>query len=144
MSGVGRGLILLGLTVAVVIGASVPASATYADAVAVKTTISTTTVTAPTNVVGKLTCGSTATMSATWTQSTTARVSGYVVSVYFSDGPVQTVQLASTTTSWSSTIHPPVLRHRLLHPVHGDRPDRLRLVQGIAPHGHLPVLTAGS
>ena len=106
MNGIRRGLILLGLTVAVVLGASVPASATYAAAVAVKTTISTTTVAAPTNVVGKLTCGTTATMSATWTKSTTARVSGYVVSVYFSDGLVQTVQLAGTATSWSSTIHP--------------------------------------
>ena len=47
MTGIRRGLILLGLTVAVVIGASVPASATFAEAVAVKTTISTTTVAAP-------------------------------------------------------------------------------------------------
>ncbi len=62
MTGIRRGLILLGLTVAVIIGASLPASATFADAVAVKTTISTTTVAAPTNVVGKLTCGRPATM----------------------------------------------------------------------------------
>jgi hypothetical protein len=106
MTGIRRGLVLLGLTVAVVIGASIPASATYADAVAVKTTISTTTVAAPTNVVGKLTCGRPATMSATWTQSTTARVSGYRVSVYFSDGFVQTVELGPTATSWSATIDP--------------------------------------
>jgi hypothetical protein len=106
MTGIRRALVLLGLTVAVVIGASIPASATYADAVAVKTTISTTTVAAPTNVVGKLTCGRPATMSATWTQSTTARVSGYRVSVYFSDGFVQTVELGPTATSWSATIDP--------------------------------------
>ena len=106
MTGIRRALVLLGLTVAVVIGASIPASATYADAVAVKTTISTTTVAAPTNVVGKLTCGRPATMSATWTQSTTARVSGYRVSVYFSDGFVQTVELGPTATSWSITIDP--------------------------------------
>jgi len=106
MNGIRRGLILLGLTVAVVIGASVPASATFSEAVAVKTTISTTTVTPPGNLVGKLTCGRPATMSATWSQSSTARVSGYLVSVYFSDGFVQTVQLGPTATSWSSTIDP--------------------------------------
>jgi hypothetical protein len=106
MTGIRRGLILLGLTVAVVIGASVPASATFAEAVAVKTTISTTTVASPGNLVGKLTCGRPATMSATWSLSSTTRVSGYLVSVYFSDGFVQTVQLGPTATSWSSTIDP--------------------------------------
>jgi hypothetical protein len=106
MTGIRRGLFLLGLTVAVVIGASVPASATYSEAVAVKTTISTTTVAAPGNLVGKLTCGRPATMSATWSLSTTARVSGYLVSVHFSDGFVQTVQLGATATSWSATIDP--------------------------------------
>jgi len=106
MTGIRRGLILLGLTVAVVIGASLPASATFSEAVAVKTTISTATVAAPTNVVGKLTCGRPATMSATWTQSTSTRVSGYRVSVYFSDGFVQTVELGATATSWSTTIDP--------------------------------------
>jgi hypothetical protein len=106
MTSIRRGLILLALTVAVVIGASIPASATYSESVAIKTTISTTTVAAPTNVVGKLTCGRPATMSATWTQSTTARVSGYRVSVYFSDGFVQTVELGPTATSWSATIDP--------------------------------------
>jgi len=104
MTGIRRGLILLGLTVAVVIGASVPASATFAEAVAVKTTISTTTVASPGNLVGKLTCGRPATMSATWSLSSTTRVSGYLVSVYFSDGFVQTVQLGPTATSWSAPI----------------------------------------
>ena len=106
MNGIRRGLILLGLTVAVIVGAGVPASATYSEAVAVKTTISTTTVAAPGNLVGKLTCGRPATMSATWSLSTTARVSGYLVSVHFSDGFVQTVPLGPTATSWSATIDP--------------------------------------
>ena len=106
MNGIRRGLVLLGLTVAVVIGVSIPASATYSEAVTVKTTISTTTVAAPGNFVGKLTCGRLATMSATWSLSTTARVSGYLVSVHFSDGFVQTVQLGATATSWSATIDP--------------------------------------
>jgi hypothetical protein len=106
MNGIRRVLTLLGLTVAVIVGASIPASATYADSVAIRPTISTATVAAPGNVVGKLVCGRPATMSATWTASTSTRVSGYLVSVYFSDGFVQTVQLGPTATSWSATIDP--------------------------------------
>jgi hypothetical protein len=106
MNRIRRGLILLGLTVAVIVGASIPASAGFGDSVVVKTTIATTTVAAPGNLVGKLTCGRPATMSATWSASGTARVSGYLVSVYFSDGFVQTVQLGPTATSWSATIDP--------------------------------------
>jgi hypothetical protein len=106
MNRIRRALILLGLTVAVIVGASIPASAGYGDSVVVKTTIATTTVAAPGNLVGKLTCGRPATMLATWSASGTARVSGYLVSVYFSDGFVQTVQLGPTATSWSATIDP--------------------------------------
>ena len=106
MNRIRRGLILLGLTVAVIVGASIPASAGFGDTVVVRTTIATATVAAPGNLVGKLTCGRPATMSATWSQSGTARVSGYLVSVYFSDGFVQTVQLGPTATSWSTTIDP--------------------------------------
>ena len=106
MNGIRRGLLLLGLTVAVIVGASVPASANYSDAVVVRTTVNSTSVAAPGNIVGKLTCGRPATMSATWSLSGTARVSGYLVSVYFSDGFVQTVQLGPAATSWSATIDP--------------------------------------
>jgi hypothetical protein len=70
----------------------------------VSTTINTVVVAAPTNVVGRLACAATSTMSLNWTASTSTRVSGYLVTVYFSDGFVQTVQLASTATSWSKTI----------------------------------------
>jgi hypothetical protein len=105
MNGIRRGLVLLGLTLAVIIGASLPASATFAESIAINTTVATTTVAAPANFVGKLTCGHpNATMSATWTASTTPRVSGYLISVYFSDGYVQTVQLGPTATSWSKAI----------------------------------------
>jgi hypothetical protein len=106
MNGIRRGLTLLGLTVAVVVGASVPASATYTETVAIPTTVGTTTVAAPGDFAGALTCGRAATMSATWSLSTTAQVSGYVLSVHFSDGFVQTVQLGPTATSWSATIDP--------------------------------------
>ena len=105
MNRIRRGLILLGLTVAVIAGASVPAFATFKDSVAVTTTIASTSVAAPANVVGKLTCGHpNATMGATWTASGSRGVSGYMVSVYFSDGYVQTLQLAPTATSWSYPI----------------------------------------
>ena len=106
MNGIRRGLILAGLTVAVILGASIPASATFADSVAIRSTISTATVAAPGNVVGKLTCGRPATMAATWTLSSAPQVTGYLVSVYFSDGFVQTVQMGPTATSWSATIDP--------------------------------------
>jgi hypothetical protein len=106
MNSIRRGLLLLGLTAAVIVGVSIPASATYSDSVTLRTTISTGTVTAPGNVVGKLTCGRPATMAATWTLSTAPRVTGYLVSVYFSDGFVQTVQMGPTATSWSATIDP--------------------------------------
>jgi hypothetical protein len=106
MNSLRRGLVLLGLTVAVVVAAGVPASATFSEAVTVRTTVETPGVAAPGNLVGKLTCGRSATMSATWSPSSSPRVSGYVVSVYFSDGFVQTVQLGATATSWTSTIHP--------------------------------------
>jgi hypothetical protein len=104
MNAIRRALVVIGLLVIVVVGASLPASATFKDSVTATTAINTMNVLAPTNVVGKLTCAATSTMAATWTKSTTARISGYVVSVYFSDGFIQTVQLPATATSWSATI----------------------------------------
>jgi hypothetical protein len=98
--------VIIALALVLVIGAGIPASATFAESVAVKPTISTATVLAPANFVGNLACGRPATMSATWAKSTSARVSGYEVKVYFSDGFVQSVPLAATATSWSATIDP--------------------------------------
>jgi hypothetical protein len=104
MSTITRALVLLGILAGLVVTTSLPASATFSASTAVTTTINTVVVAAPTNVVGGLACAPTSTMSLTWTASTSPRVSGYLVSVYFSDGFVQTVQLASTATSWSKTI----------------------------------------
>ena len=108
MNGIRRGLLVLGLTVASfagAMGATAPAQATFADSAAVSTTTSTATVAAPTNLVGGLTCGrSTSTMSLSWKLSTSARISGQQVKVYFSDGFVQTVDLSATATSWSASI----------------------------------------
>ena len=97
---------VLALTLGVMIGASIPATASYSDSASVNPTITTATVLTPTNIVGNLTCGRPATMSMTWTKSTSTRISGYEVAVYFSDGFVQRVQLGSTATSWSATIDP--------------------------------------
>jgi len=98
-------LLVLGLTTAVAVGtAAAPAGASLADSAGVTTAISTTTVAPVTNLVGGLNCAPTSTMSATWTRSTTARVSGYTVKVHFSDGFVQTVDLPPSATSWSATI----------------------------------------
>ena len=88
-------------------GAGAPAQATFADSHAVSTAISTATVAAPGNVVGTLTCRrNSATMSATWDLSTSARVSGYTVTTYSSDGYVQTWELGPSVTSWESTVDP--------------------------------------
>jgi hypothetical protein len=83
-----------------------PAQASFADSAAVPTMqVTTTTVAAPGGFTGSLTCGSTsATMAASWTLSGTKGVSGYLVTVYFSDGFSQTVSLAATATSWSASI----------------------------------------
>ena len=45
-------------------------------------------------------------MGATWNLSSSGRVSGYTVTVYFSDGFVQTVELGPSATSWSASIAP--------------------------------------
>jgi hypothetical protein len=104
MNGIRRALVLLGILAGLMVTTSLPASASFSVSTAVSTSISTMVVAAPTNVVGGLACAPTSTMSLTWTASTSPRISGYLVSVYFSDGFVQTVQLASAATSWSKTI----------------------------------------
>ena len=105
MIGIRRLVILVGTLLTVTLGTSVPASAAFSAPASVPaTTIATMVVAPPTNVVGNLACAKTSTMSATWKPSATPRISGYLVSVYFSDGLVQTVQLGATATSWSATI----------------------------------------
>jgi hypothetical protein len=103
-----RRILLAALTAALVAGplGTTAAHASFGDSAAVTSmTLGTATIDAPGNVIGKLTCGaSTSTMSATWTASGARSVSGYLVTVYFSDGFKQTVQLGPTATSWSSSI----------------------------------------
>jgi hypothetical protein len=67
--------------------------------------LATATVPAPGNFTGTLTCGSSsATMAASWTASTATLITGYKVTVYFSDGYTQTVQKLATDTSWRAPI----------------------------------------
>jgi hypothetical protein len=109
MTGIRRSLLLMSLTVAVVLGGlgpAHPAQASFSKKVtATSTQIATATVAPPTNVTGTLTCGkSSATMAANWTLSTSSRISGYLVTVHFSDGFVQNVQMGASATSWTAPI----------------------------------------
>ena len=107
MNALSRTALTLALALTALLGSTsstAPAQASFADSAAVTTAVSTATVAAPTNVKGSLACGrTTATMGTTWTLSTSPRVSGYRVTVYFSDGFVQTVDLGPSATSWSAS-----------------------------------------
>jgi hypothetical protein len=85
MTAIRRVVILTGLTVAVVISASVPASATFADAAAVSHTVSTGTVAAPAGVTVNDYCIATTTRSSTTT--------------YVNPGTGYTAVTASSTTT---------------------------------------------
>ena len=106
MTAVRRVLAVLGLALAVVVGSSIPASAGYSDNAAIAMSVGTATVTAPGAVTGKLTCGGTnSTMNVTWTPSGSTKVSGYRVSVLFSDGYEQTETVSgAAAASWSKSI----------------------------------------
>jgi hypothetical protein len=107
MTAVRRVLAVLGFALTVVVGSSIPASATFADsAVLATSSVGTITVGAPGAVTGKLTCGGTnSTMGITWTASGTRGVTGYRVTVLFSDGFQQTEDVAGASTgSWSKSI----------------------------------------
>lgn len=101
--------LMLVLTVVTALGgiaATAPAQATFAASRSVSTGITTATVAPAVAFTGYLTCNkSSATMGATWSASPSPRVTGYLITVYFSDGFVQTVQMAATDTSWSAPIN---------------------------------------
>jgi hypothetical protein len=106
MTAVRRILAVLGLALAVVVGSSIPASATFSDTADRALTLGTATVAAPGSVVGKLTCGgSNSTMNVTWTPSASTGVTGYTVTVHFSDGYQQSQFVAGAATStWTKSI----------------------------------------
>ena len=107
MSTTRRILVLLALSAAIIAGSSA-AQASYADSATVTAspiTIGTANVAVPTTGPGSLTCNrTTATMALTWTPSTAPKVSGYLITVYFSDGYKQTVQKTPADTSWTQDI----------------------------------------
>jgi hypothetical protein len=107
MTAVKRALTTLGLALTIVLGTVIPASAAFSDTAALPAmSISTATVTAPGNVVGKLTCGgSSSTMNVTWNPSGSTGVSGYRITVLFSDGFVQNEEVTGASAgSWSKPI----------------------------------------
>jgi hypothetical protein len=103
-----RRLLLSALTAALVAGplGMTVANASFSNSAALPgMSISSVAVAAPGSFSGSLTCGSpNSTMAAGWTLSATPGITGYLVTVYFSDGFKQTVPLASTATSWSASI----------------------------------------
>ena len=103
-----RVLTLIGLTAAVLIGGSVPASATFSEAVAVTTAVGTATIAPPTQVEAKTLCTTTVdpiTQVATttssvkieWWRSTSARTTGYRVTVHPAGGPAYTLTTTGPT-----------------------------------------------
>ena len=120
MTSTRRILILIGLTVAVIVGASIPASATFSESVTVPTTVQTITVEAPGNVstagtkcatynttwnatTGTWNTASELQAKVSWRASTTPKgVTGYVVTAVFADGtkyPIQTVPSTQLSVS---------------------------------------------
>ena len=110
MTVIRRAVTLIALALTAVLLGTLPASATFADMVKMPTptTLSTTTVAAPTNVRVTVSCPTLYSMEAvvTWRASTSGRISGYVVTASFvgqtltaSAGPTQTTVTYSTGRS---------------------------------------------
>ena len=96
MTAIRRTALMVALTLIAFLGSAgstAPAQASFDDTVSGGVTLATTIVAAP-HFTGSVSCtATTGTMTATWTASTTPRVSGYTLKVYFSDGYTQTVEL---------------------------------------------------
>jgi hypothetical protein len=130
MTATRRILTLIGLTVAVIAGASLPASATYADTAAVATTIATGTVAAPASVTVNDTCTTTTTVvrrtvytnpgtgeqiqtaysSTTTYAASTSNVQGATTTTVAGPGPNETTTTTTTkntdlsvTASWAAS-----------------------------------------
>ena len=108
MSTTRRVLTLIGLTAAVLIGGSIPASATFSEAVAVTTTVGSATIAPPTQVEAKTLCTTTVdpvTQVATttsnvkieWWASTSPRTTGYRITVHPAGGSAYTLAVTGPT-----------------------------------------------
>ena len=106
MSTTRRALTLIGLTLAV-FAAAVPASATFADQAAVVTTVGTVTVAAPVVVNTEKSWCNNGVLQADlwWSQSTTARVSGYTVTAYYQGTTSKVIgEVNAATTTFSGVV----------------------------------------
>ena len=103
-----RVLTVIGIIAAVLIGSSVPASATFSEAVAVVTSIGTATIAPPTQVEAKTLCTTTVdpvTQVATttssvkieWWASTSPRTTGYRITVHPAGGAAYTLATTAAT-----------------------------------------------
>ncbi|TKJ35151.1 hypothetical protein [Blastococcus sp. CCUG 61487] len=80
MNAIRRTATLVGLTLAVIVGSSIPASADFRDAVTTNAALATGTVAAPTNLNVTVQCvGSELHATVSWTRSTSPRISGYAI-----------------------------------------------------------------
>ncbi|WP_167761545.1 hypothetical protein [Blastococcus sp. CT_GayMR19] len=104
-----RALTLIGLTVAALIGAIAPASATFSETVKVTTPVGTATITPPTQLEAKSICTTTVdplTQASTstvtdvkveWQESTFLRATGYRITVHPAGGPAYTLATIGRT-----------------------------------------------
>ena len=116
MTGIRRALVLVGLTLAVMVGAAIPASATFADTITLpNATIATLTVAPATQVEAKGTCAtmtdpatgavtSTANAKIEWHRSTSRGVTGYLVTAHLNDGTSHVLSRTDATADevWGS------------------------------------------
>ena len=107
MNTIHRGLLVAPLTVAGLIGASLPAGATFGDPVSISTTVGTGTVAAPSALSITSRCqGWWYQFDLSWPASTTTRgVTGYLVLAYLNTGTIyQVAQTDAATRSVSMTV----------------------------------------
>lgn len=89
MSALRRTAVLIGLTLAVIVGSSIPASATFTDSVTRSAVVVTSGVTAPTNLDVSVTCTATELHAkVTWTRSSSPRINGYVIAGTINNDPM--------------------------------------------------------
>ncbi len=113
MSRIRRALVVGGLSVAVLAGATLPAWATFADRVSVSSTVATATVAAPAGVTVDDRCDAvldlillklieTYHLTVSWSPSTSRGVTGYVVRAHFADGGTQVLARTDAATTSAS------------------------------------------
>jgi hypothetical protein len=108
MTAIRRILSLIVLTVSVIAGASVPAWATFRDAVTIVTTVPTATVAPPTNVssAGSWCNNGVLSASFSWSPSPSRGVSGYSVRTYQADGTSTAFAETDAATTAVTGVYP--------------------------------------